>query len=230
MNLLLNTPALNVYEHMALDETLVQLRPREATLRFFHWVPGAAATYGYAQFYSEVHRALPPAFFENAARRPTGGGIVLHGDDLTFSLIFQYPGRPTEIYQKLHRCILENLVRQGQALCLSGVAPKESYQPSHAHEASACFQNPVENDLLTAEGKKILGGALRRFGTTVLYQGSLQLPSARVNPHYKKAVIDAVRSFLAIDFAPRSITLDTLEAARALAQTCYATRAWREKF
>lgn len=230
MNLLLNTPALNVYEHMALDETVVKLRPGEATLRFFHWVPGPAATYGYAQFYSEVHRALPAAFFENAARRPTGGGIVLHADDLTFSLIFQYPGRPTEIYQKLHRCILEALARQGQALCLSGVSSKEAYQPSRAHQASACFQNPVENDLLTDKGEKILGGALRRFGTTVLYQGSLQLPSARTNPHYKKAVIDGVRSFLAVDFAPRSITPEALEAARALAQTCYQTKAWREKF
>ena len=230
MNLLLNTPALNVYEHMALDETLVKLRPNEATLRFFHWVPGPAATYGYAQFYSEVCRALPMPFCENTTRRPTGGGIVLHKDDLTFSLIFQYPGRPAEIYQKLHRCILEALSRQGQVLSLSGVVPKESYQPSHAHEASACFQNPVENDLLTAEGKKILGGALRRFGTTVLYQGSLQLPSARTHPHYKKAVIDGVRSFLAVDFSPRRITAETLQTSRALAQTCYQTKAWKEKF
>ena len=230
MNLLLNTPALNVYEHMALDETLVKLRPSEVTLRFFRWVPGPAATYGYAQFYREVHRALPPAFHENATRRPTGGGIVLHEDDLTFSLVFQYPGRPTDIYQKLHSCILETLTRQGQALSLNGMTPKESYQPSHTHEASACFQNPVENDLLTAEGKKILGGALRRFGTTVLYQGSLQLPSARTNPHYKKAVIDGARSFLAVDFAPRSITPETLQSARTLAQTCYQTKAWQERF
>ena len=215
---------------MALDETLVKLRPNEATLRFFHWIPGPAATYGYAQFYNEVGRALPAPFFENAARRPTGGGIVLHTDDLTFSLVFQYPGRPTEIYQRLHRYISEALSAQGQILSLSGASPKESYQPSYAQQASACFQNPVENDLLTVEGKKILGGALRRFGTTVLYQGSLQLPSARTNPHYKKAVIDGVRSFLAVDFAPRSITPETLQAARELAQTCYQTKAWREKF
>lgn len=230
MNLLLNTPALDVYEHMALDETMVKLRPNEGTLRFFRWAPGPAATYGYAQFYGEVSRALPAPFFENAARRPTGGGIVLHTDDLTFSLIFQYPGRPAEIYQKLHRCILETLSRQDQTLSLSGVVPKEAYRPSHAHQASACFQNPVENDLLTANGEKILGGALRRFGTTVLYQGSLQLPCARTDPHCKKAVIDGVRSFLAADFTPRSITPEVLQKARELAQACYRTKEWREKF
>ena len=117
-----------------------------------------------------------------------------------------------------------------QQFSLSGVAPVESYRPSHAHNASACFQNPVENDVLAADGAKVLGGALRRFGTTVLYQGSLQLKDARKNPAYKQAVINVVRRFLAVDFTPRGITAGTLQKARALAQTCYATQGWKEKF
>ena len=44
--------------------------------------------------------------------------------------------------------------------------------------ASQCFVQPVALDILTEAGK-ILGGAIRRYGTTVLYQGSLQLPEAR---------------------------------------------------
>jgi lipoate-protein ligase A len=231
MNLLLNTPALNVHEHMALDETLVKLRPDEVTLRFFNWTPGPAVTYGYAQFYSEVCRALPQVFSGEFTRRPTGGGVVFHTDDLTFSLVFQYPGRPAEIYEKLHACISAELARtNAQKFSLSGVAPLSSYRPSHAHEASACFQNPVENDVLTADGAKVLGGALRRFGTTVLYQGSLQLKDARKNPVYKQAVINGVRQFLAVDFTPRGISAQTLQTARALAQTCYSTQSWKEKF
>jgi len=215
---------------MALDETLVKLRPGEVTLRFFHWLPGCAATYGYAQFYSEVRRALSAPFLENATRRPTGGGIVLHENDLTFSLIFQYPGRPMEIYQKLHGAILRGLTCQGRTARLSRQAPKESYRPSLGNRASACFQNPVENDLLSENGQKILGGALRRFGDTVLYQGSLQCPGARTSAQYKKAVIDGVRSFLAADLTPRGIAPQVLQDARGLAQALYQTKEWKEKF
>ena len=216
---------------MALDETLVNLRPNEVTLRFFNWTSGPAVTYGYAQFYKEVLRALPEGFAGGLTRRPTGGGVVFHTDDLTFSLVFEYPGRPSEIYKKLHDSISAELARvDAQKFSLSGSSPVEAYRPSHAHSANACFQNPVENDVLAADGAKVLGGALRRFGTTVLYQGSLQLKDARKNPAYKQAVINGVRRFLAVDFTPRGIAADTLQTARTLAQTCYATQAWKGKF
>ncbi len=230
MDIVLASPALNVCEQMALDECLVRARPREATLRFYRWTAGPAVTFGYAQFFSEVRRAAQ-AHPGPLARRPTGGGVVFHGEDLTFSLVFPSAERPAEIYRRLHACIHEQLARLGaQNRVFDRKLPASAYAPSVHHAASACFSNPVENDLLAADGAKVLGGAIRRFGQTVLYQGSLQLPGARENPACKKAVIDAARVFWATDLTPCRADETLLQAARQLAQTQYAQKAWTEKF
>lgn len=232
MNYLISTPPLNAFEHMAFDEQTVRLRPNDATLRFYRWADGPAVTFGYAQFLREVDRALlAQNFCGPRVRRPTGGGVVFHKDDLTFSLVFASRERPAEIYKKLHACVLAELVRAGQiGRTFDKTLPAASYAPSVNHTASACFANPVENDLLAADGHKILGGALRRFDGCVLYQGSLQMPGARTNPAYKNAVTCAVRTFLAADFRPMRAGEDWLKAARELASAQYQTQAWTEKF
>ena len=232
MPTLLHTPPLTVFEHMALDEYIVRVRPDKVTLRFYNWVPGPAVTFGYAQFVSEVRRALEKRGFNGPyVRRPTGGGIVFHEDDLTFSLVFTSAEKPTEIYKKLHASILAQLVRAGlTGRVFTTSLPAAAYAPSVNHQANACFVRPVENDLLAEDGQKMLGGAIRRFGQTVLYQGSLQQPGARVNPLFKRAVIEGVRSFLATDLRPASCTADDLAEAKNLACTQYKIPAWTEKF
>ena len=232
MNLLVSTPPLNVFEQMAFDEQTVRLRPSAVTLRFYRWTGGPAVTFGYAQFLSEVDRSLATQHFTGPrVRRPTGGGVVFHTDDLTFSLVFPSKSRPAEIYRSLHGCILAQLARAGQTVCaFDKTLPASAYAPSVNHSANACFVNPVENDLLAADGHKILGGALRRFGECVLYQGSLQLPCARTNPLYKRAVTEAVRTFLAADLRPSGADENWLQSARELAASQYQTPAWTEKF
>ena len=233
MDILLITPPLNVYEHMALDEQIVHLRPQAVTLRFYNWADGPAVTFGYAQFFKEVQQTLTAQDFSGEyTRRPPGGGVVFHTDDLTFSLVFASPGvRPTEIYKKLHGFILNQLTRIGvTAHVLDAKLPVSAYAPSVNHQASACFVRPVENDLLDETGQKMLGGAIRRFGETVLYQGSLQLPGARNNPALKRAVIDGVREFLAVDLRPTPACAGRLAAVRQLAALQYESPSWVEKF
>ncbi|MBR4683073.1 MAG: hypothetical protein IKP06_07255 [Elusimicrobiaceae bacterium] len=232
MNTLISTPPLNVFEHMALDEHLVHVWPGAVILRFYNWTPGAAVTFGYAQFISEVRRALNGQGFSGSyARRPTGGGVVFHTDDLTFSLVFTSLAKPAEIYKNLHSAIFAQLQKSGFGGEVFGkILPAAEYAPSINHEANACFIRPVENDLLAADGQKMLGGAIRRFGQTVLYQGSLQQPGARTNPLFKRAVIEGVRQFLAVDLHPMACAPEDLTAAKELARTQYNTFGWTEKF
>lgn len=232
MNELISTPPLNAFEHMAFDEQTVRLRPNAVTLRFYRWTDGPAVTFGYAQFISEVDRSIRAQNFAGPrVRRPTGGGIVFHKDDLTFSLVFPSGARPAEIYKKLHACILAELARVGQTgRTFDKTLPAAAYAPSVNHAANACFSNPVENDLLAADGHKILGGALRRFDGCVLYQGSLQISGARKNPAYKNAITCAVRAFLAADLRPVRAAEGWLQQARELAVNQYQTPAWTEKF
>jgi len=171
--LLLSTPPLDVFGQMALDEALLQSYPEVFCLRFFRWM-GVGLTFGYAQRFQAVEPLVPPAVGSNWTRRPTGGGIVPHLSDLTFSCIFPDGGgvNPTGLYRRIHFAI-------HQALCEAGLDVRLSASGGGApEEASQCFKEPVALDILMGE-TKILGGAIRRMGDTVLYQGSLQLPTAR---------------------------------------------------
>jgi len=232
MNLFITTPPLNVFEQMALDEILVRARAGTHTLRFYNWAGGPAVTFGYAQFISEVRRGVQAQNFTgDICRRPTGGGVVYHTDDLTFSLVFPSQDRPAEIYKQLHGAIQAALTLSGlSAQVFNQKLPAAAYAPSQHHSASACFVNPVENDLLLANGQKMLGGAIRRFGTTVLYQGSLQVPGARTNHTYKQTLINGVCSFFNTDLKIAPAPQTWLCQARQLAKEQYQTIAWTEKF
>lgn len=185
--LMLATSALDVFAQMAIDEALAKSKPEAFCLRFYRW-RGPGATFGYAQRIREVERVLPPGLGAAVTRRPTGGGIVPHVDDLTFSCVFPAEGelRPAEIYRRLHAAILTGLREDGieAQLC----AQRGSPAPSGPQGASQCFAAPVALDILTAQGK-ILGGAIRRYGDLVLYQGSLQLPGARTRAAELEAAI-----------------------------------------
>ena len=75
-------PAFN----MALDEALLESMSRlgRPVLRFYGWTE-PAATFGYFQKYADVERAT---HLRPLIRRPTGGGIVPHDADWTYSLVF----------------------------------------------------------------------------------------------------------------------------------------------
>jgi len=216
-----------------LDEILAtkHLQGGAAMARFFNWgsfVP--AATFGYAQFETSARAQILAAGIKEYTRRPTGGGIVLHKDDLTFSLFFtrQNSDRPADIYAGLHRTIKEEFVKRGLAL---GVYNKASdYRPAPGGVSSDCFTNPVSDDLLGADGQKVLGGAIRRFGDTVFYQGSLQLPLARGNKDYKEALTAAILKYFNAGHAREHVSNTVLNEVYTLAQNTYKTKQWLEKF
>jgi lipoate-protein ligase A len=97
-------PAFN----MALDEALLEAMPRvgRPVLRFYGWTE-PAATFGYFQKYADVERAT---LLRPLIRRPTGGGIVPHDADWTYSFAFP-PGhewhslKAEESYRRVHEWI-----------------------------------------------------------------------------------------------------------------------------
>ncbi|MDR1124331.1 MAG: hypothetical protein LBL61_07150 [Elusimicrobiota bacterium] len=234
----IETPPLDVYAHMAIDELLVSkhLRPDICMARFFNWAQaagggsGAAATFGYAQFENTARAQINAAGVAQYTRRPTGGGVVLHKDDLTFSLFFTAAGaiKPQQIYGALHAAIRQEFQAAGLAL---GAYDKQSdYRPAPNGVSANCFANPVSDDLLDDGGAKVLGGAIRRFGDAVLYQGSLQLPAARGNANYQNALRAAFLKYFSAAPAAQPAGNSLLNEAYALAAEVYKTREWIEKF
>lgn len=227
----LSSPPADVYGQMALDEALVCAESfgGEDLCRFFNWLGGPCATFGYAQFYNSAEKRFEASGLKDFTRRPTGGGIVFHEDDLTFSLIFNRPPdlNVRQIYDKLHGLIKEGFKESGADL--DSYNAQSDYRPAPGGENSACFTNPVEGDLMSG-GAKILGGAMRRYGERILYQGSLQLKGARDNESFKTVIENAFARFCAAPLTRGEIGPEVLIKARALARDCYASRAWKEKF
>jgi lipoate-protein ligase A len=229
----LDTPPLDVYGQMAVDELLVPQNPAQdiCMARFFNWEGiKPSATFGYAQFEDTAARQIKAAGIQEYTRRPTGGGVVIHKDDLTFSLFFMRASsiRPAEIYSGLHKTIKEEFLKNN--LALAAYDKGSEYRPAVGGVSLNCFTNPVSDDLLDNEGNKVLGGAIRRFGGSVLYHGSLQLKGARNNKNYKETLKAAFLRYF--DAAQESQTLSPgfIDDALALAKSRYMTKAWIEKF
>ena len=153
-------------EQMACDEALLEHAVRPV-LRCYEW-SSPAATFGYAQRLEKIRHfaaGLP------LMRRWTGGGVVLHGDDLTLALAIPTSDpvagmTSMRIYREIHEGLVSALsvTHGGVRLVL----------PEDCREGAACFQSPVPLDIVL-DGIKICGGALRRSKAGVLYQGSLRL-------------------------------------------------------
>lgn len=151
---------------MALDEVLLGAVVRP-TLRIYRWA-SPCVTFGYFQAFAAVREAYPMI---PVVRRWTGGGMVEHGKDLTFSLLVPSGTKaasmpPASFYRELHRRLASWLARVvSSEVRLAG---REDIQAG-----PSCFSAPAGDDLLLS-GEKILGGAQRRSAGALLYQGSLQ--------------------------------------------------------
>ena len=121
----------NAAMNMALDEALLEAVTRlgRPVLRFYGWTE-SAATFGYFQKYADVERAtrLRPLI-----RRPTGGGIVPHDADWTYSLAFP-PGhawhvlKAEESYRRVHEWIRRAFAKLDVTTELAPCSKK--FQPS----------------------------------------------------------------------------------------------------
>ncbi len=225
---LISSPALNVYEQMAADELLVSgFAP---CIRFFNWDFRPQATFGYVQKLEQAKAELDSLGINRFSRRMTGGGLVLHKDDLTFSLVFDLKERvqPGIIYTALHSAINEELSKAG--FIASVYTGESDYKPqTEQGQVQNCFTNPVADDLMQ-NGKKVLGGALRRFDKRVLYQGSLQIKEAE-SQKAKQALIKGFLKYLGqTDTQEIILTQDFLAQTKNLAQTKYRTEEWLGKF
>jgi lipoate-protein ligase A len=160
--------------NMALDEALLEAVSRlgKPVLRFYGWTE-PAATFGYFQKYADVERAT---LLRPLIRRPTGGGIVPHAADWTYSAVFP-PGhewhsvKAEESYRRIHDWLrlafAELEVKTELAPCCKKSIPGQ------------CFVGHEKSDLLW-HGKKIAGAAQRRNKLGLLIQGSVQPPPVKI--------------------------------------------------
>lgn len=211
---------------MALDEAVLDLAAAgDLVLRVYRWA-GRACTFGYARPYGEVRAALDEKGWRDVSpvRRATGGGVVYHDGDLTFSLVFPWDKTlaPDHVYKNVHRGVYLALKDRGVKTALW--SPRE--RPCGA--SPSCFARAEPMDLVSPDGTKILGGALRKRAGKGLYQGSLRPEGLGLDAAALEAVVadGAAREF---GRAPLSVLPDAWrEAGRGL-ESRYRSKDWNER-
>lgn len=222
---------------MALDESLLLSEGSPATLRTYRWFP-AGLSLGYFQD-SGPFRDIQGDHV--LVRRITGGGAILHQDEITFSLSANAELLPSPVgksYELIHDAIRAALQDVGV----------ETRRPHDAESVGRprpdnpwCFADPLDIDLVTPVGRKILGSAQRRLNrprSRVLHQGSLVLRAPRMTPTcggvsdqiapeivesaLEAALVARIGSALGLRPQVGSLQTSEVERAQELADTRYA--------
>jgi lipoyl(octanoyl) transferase len=207
----LHSPAARAAFNMALDEALLRTAVKRGRplLRIYSWEE-PAATFGYFQkFPAQL------ADDHEVVRRPTGGGVVYHIKDTTYTIVVPaghslHVMRTTDAYCVLHKAVAAAFESQPQ------LHDAELHSPQGQYE---CFQKPVRGDVVT-DGRKLAGGAQRRTKAGMLHQGSIdaKISADRLKLGFQEA--------LGIAFENYNLTDSEGAAAEKLVVEKYATDAW----
>jgi len=205
---------LSAFENMAVDESL--LRQVEApVLRIYGWEQ-ACVSIGYFQKTSVVANGA------GFVRRYTGGGLVEHGRDLTYTLVLP-ADHPLTLagtlpsYRSIHTAVVAALRAAGVDGQLATAQPQKDH-PS-------CFLKPVPADVLDPKGNKLAGAAQRRTRQGCLHQGSILIPN-KIPLSLPGLLAKELAHTLQTDWSPGKKTAQEMELAKTLLRDRYSTREW----
>jgi lipoate-protein ligase A len=197
--------------NMAIDEALLETAI-QPTIRFYRW-NHPALSFGYFGKFGDVSNQESE---RDIVRRWTGGGIVFHGNDLTYSLVIPsrdpaFSKSSTSIYEKTHAAIRAALIAYGKNTELA--------ENAAAKISEACFSNAVRADVLR-NGQKIAGAAQRRTRRGLLQQGSIQ--NVDLPPDFEQNFA----AQLSLNCIEKIVDEQVIHRAQQIANEKYATAAW----
>ena len=220
--------------NMAVDEVLLDGLGSAAVLRCYRW-SREAVSFGCFGKSAAVRADHPGA---ERVRRWTGGGIVEHGRDFTYTLLvpraWPLAALPaSECYRLIHGAVASALAAVGWQEIESASPARAPGDADAAPFLKPCFANPVAHDLLVSN-RKVAGGAQRRTRRGLLHQGSIQ-GAAHDDLSWGSRWRD-LRDSLAAALARKTghahcpVSAATLEAAHRLASSKYGNDAWTQRF
>jgi lipoate-protein ligase A len=208
---LLLSPAAVAAWNMALDEALLHTAATRGRplLRVYAWEK-PSVSFGYFQRFP-----APLANAYEAVRRPTGGGVVYHVDDTTYTVVAPpehalYAMKTADAYCALHKAVAAAFQSRPELHQARLHSPQGQYE---------CFQRPVHGDVV-ADGRKLAGGAQRRTKSGLLHQGSIaaKLSADQIKHGFQEA--------LGIEFEMYELADAEKIQAEKLVREKYATDAW----
>ena len=197
-----------------MDEWLLETADAPV-LRVYRW-HGEWATLGYFGDLAQARTALPGVGW---VRRWTGGGVVDHRADWTYSVVAPSgealaAWRGAESYRRIHEALVAAL---RDAPCGARLSAGDAQTG-----AAMCFDNPVNHDLVDGGGRKLAGAGQRRTRHGLLHQGSVALACAEVVSRQRAA---ALAAGLAAVWELREFQVPQARIADLVRQR-YANAAW----
>jgi len=176
--------------NMSMDAALLQLAAERASsvVRIYRWSE-PTVTLGYFQGSVEITDCPFPEL--PVVRRLSGGGAILHDQEITYSLILpaSHPTRhdPSSVYETVHRRIIELLTAAAVPCQLRREFDALRFTENtsgHGNNAEPflCFLRRNPNDIVHDSGVKIVGSAQRRRKGVTLQHGSIILRSSALAP------------------------------------------------
>ncbi len=229
---------------MAIDEVLLASAAKTGTasLRFYEW-SRPTLSLGYFQPYHQRHGHVES---RNCAvvRRPTGGGAILHDQELTYSVAVPLAHPLAHDAHRLYLAAHEALeITLGNLHIPTALCDRP---PGNAGEDESflCFQRIGLGDVLL-EGRKVCGSAQRRRRGAILQHGSVLVRTSPFAPQLagiveisgKSLDIETLRNGwqraiaekLALSIVPGELSLAERAAAGRLAAEKYAAMAWTRR-
>lgn len=215
-------------ENMAIDEALLESASFYSMpiLRFYSW-DRPAISIGYIQNFSAGEKDG-----YTVVRRPTGGGVVYHDKDITYTIVIpnahwiQNLNR-LESYQVIHKVIIAALKNMGISSDFV-----YSYDTCKDRMKMQCFSSPTKYDIVEKDNrqKKLAGAAQRRTKTGILHQGSITLID--MTKYSKNSIINILMEQFKKDFNISFVSLQEkdipITKALKLAKNKYNTNKWNK--
>lgn len=157
--------------NMAVDEALLVEMQGRPVLRFYSWKPYCLSL-GYGQRCSVVHRQGLADGGYSLVRRPSGGGAILHAQEVTWCLVLPatHPlaaGSINDGYRRIAVVMREAMQSLGIAALLREGDVSRPARP-------ACLETPAWHELVVSR-RKLLGCARVQRRHALLQHGSLPL-------------------------------------------------------
>jgi lipoate-protein ligase A len=169
--LIIDPPA-NGSWNMAVDEALLESAARgdRPTLRLYRWAP---ATLSLGYFQRAVDRGMHAASSRcPMVRRSSGGGAIVHDNELTYSLTVATRGRDSWQAGHLYDAFHHTLVDAFAQLDIDARLVDDPQRQPLSRQPFLCFLRHGLGDVLAGE-TKVVGSAQRRRKTGLLQHGSI---------------------------------------------------------
>ncbi len=162
---------------MAVDEAIARTAGTgrvPPTLRFYAWDPPCISLGRHQPLADiDVERARSEGI--DIVRRPTGGRAILHVDELTYSVAGptdepRLRGMVLDTYLRLSEALVHGLEQLGIPVYKADAASRAGPDAS-----PVCFEVPSAYEIVTTDGRKIVGSAQVRKRDWMLQHGAIPL-------------------------------------------------------